>query len=81
MRHGKLIALVCQPVMLLTVCSTYSQYIDRENRYGAHNYHPVPVVINRATGVHVWDTDGKHYYDCLSAYSAVNQGHNHPKVS
>lgn len=57
-----------------------AQYIDRELRFGAHNYSPVPVVIHKARGVHVWDTDGKQYYDFLSAYSAVNQGHNHPKV-
>lgn len=55
-------------------------YIDREEKYGAHNYHPLPVVLDRGEGVHVWDVDGKKYYDFLSAYSAVNQGHCHPKI-
>ncbi len=56
------------------------QAIDLENKYGAHNYHPLPVVLNRGEGVFVWDVDGKKYYDFLSAYSAVNQGHCHPKI-
>ena len=51
-----------------------------EDRYGAHNYHPLPVVLSRGEGVHVWDVEGKKYYDFLSAYSAVNQGHCHPKI-
>ena len=51
-----------------------------EDRYGAHNYHPLPVVIARGEGVYVWDCEGKQYYDFLSAYSAVNQGHCHPKI-
>ncbi|HRK81686.1 MAG TPA: ornithine--oxo-acid transaminase [Saprospiraceae bacterium] len=51
-----------------------------EDRYGAHNYHPLPVVLSRGQGVHVWDTEGKQYYDFLSAYSAVNQGHCHPRI-
>jgi ornithine--oxo-acid transaminase len=54
--------------------------IDLENKYGAHNYHPLPVVLERGEGVHVWDVDGKRYYDFLSAYSAVNQGHCHPRI-
>lgn len=54
--------------------------IALENKYGAHNYHPLPVVLAKGEGVHVWDTDGKRYYDFLSAYSAVNQGHCHPKI-
>lgn len=54
--------------------------IELENKYGAHNYHPLPVVLNRGEGVYVWDVDGKKYYDFLSAYSAVNQGHCHPKI-
>jgi ornithine--oxo-acid transaminase len=54
--------------------------IAQENQYGAHNYHPLPVVLERGEGVHVWDVDGKKYYDFLSAYSAVNQGHCHPKI-
>ncbi|MFK7758231.1 MAG: ornithine--oxo-acid transaminase [Flavobacteriales bacterium] len=51
-----------------------------EDKYGAHNYHPLPVVLDRGEGVHVWDSEGKKYYDFLSAYSAVNQGHCHPKI-
>ncbi len=51
-----------------------------ENKYGAHNYHPLPVVLNKGEGVFVWDVEGKKYYDFLSAYSAVNQGHCHPKI-
>lgn len=54
--------------------------IELENTYGAHNYHPLPVVFSKASGVDVWDPEGKHYYDFLSAYSAVNQGHSHPKI-
>jgi len=54
--------------------------IDLENKYGAHNYHPLPVVLNKGEGVYVWDVEGKKYYDFLSAYSAVNQGHCHPKI-
>ncbi|XP_054716476.1 ornithine aminotransferase, mitochondrial-like [Uloborus diversus] len=54
--------------------------MDREYKYGAHNYKPLPVVIHKAEGVHVWDVEGKKYYDFLSAYSAVNQGHCHPKI-
>ena len=56
------------------------QAIELENKYGAHNYHPLPVVLSRGEGVYVWDVDGKKYYDFLSAYSAVNQGHCHPKI-
>lgn len=59
---------------------TTEEYIAREDKYGAHNYHPLPVILARGEGVHVWDTEGKHYYDFLSAYSAVNQGHCHPKI-
>ena len=55
-------------------------FIDIEERYGAHNYHPIPVVIERAKGVFMWDVDGKRYFDFLSAYSAVNQGHCHPRI-
>lgn len=56
------------------------EYMDREARYGAHNYHPLPVVLERGEGVFVWDVEGKKYFDFLSAYSAVNQGHCHPKI-
>ena len=55
-------------------------YLELEEKYGAHNYHPLPVVLDRAEGVYVWDVDGKRYYDFLSGYSAVNQGHCHPKI-
>lgn len=55
-------------------------YIDLENEHGAHNYHPLPVVLERGEGVFVWDVEGEKYYDFLSAYSAVNQGHSHPKI-
>ncbi|RZJ73176.1 MAG: ornithine--oxo-acid transaminase [Flavobacterium sp.] len=54
--------------------------IALEDKYGAHNYHPLPVVLNKGEGVYVWDVEGKKYYDFLSAYSAVNQGHCHPKI-
>ncbi|MCK0124676.1 ornithine--oxo-acid transaminase [Gelidibacter sp. F2691] len=59
---------------------TSQQAIDLENKYGAHNYHPLPVVLAKGEGVFVWDVEGKKYYDFLSAYSAVNQGHCHPKI-
>jgi ornithine--oxo-acid transaminase len=55
-------------------------YIKREEKYGAHNYHPLPVVLERGEGPFVWDVEGKRYFDFLSAYSAVNQGHCHPKI-
>ncbi len=56
------------------------QAIELEDQYGAHNYHPLPVVLSRGEGVFLWDTEGKRYFDFLSAYSAVNQGHCHPKI-
>jgi ornithine--oxo-acid transaminase len=59
---------------------TSKEAIALENKYGAHNYHPLPVVLSRGEGVYVWDAEGKQYYDFLSAYSAVNQGHCHPKI-
>jgi len=62
----------------MKAAATY--YIDLEHHYGAHNYHPIPVVLDKGVGVHVWDTDGNQYFDFLSAYSAVNQGHCHPKI-
>jgi ornithine--oxo-acid transaminase len=55
-------------------------YIDLEDEFGAHNYHPLDVIVERAEGVWVWDVDGRKYLDCLAAYSAVNQGHCHPKI-
>lgn len=57
-----------------------SQLMEMENKYGAHNYHPLPVVLEKGEGVYVWDVEGKKYYDFLSAYSAVNQGHCHPRI-
>jgi ornithine--oxo-acid transaminase len=60
--------------------SKSQEYISLENEYGAHNYHPLPVVLSKGEGVFVWDVDGKKYFDFLSAYSAVNQGHCHPKI-
>ncbi|NIK93408.1 ornithine--oxo-acid transaminase [Mangrovimonas sp. CR14] len=59
---------------------TSQQAIALEDQYGAHNYHPLPVVLSRGEGVYVWDVEGKKYYDFLSAYSAVNQGHCHPRI-
>ena len=56
------------------------EYIELEDKYGAHNYHPLPVVLAKGEGVFVWDVEGKRYYDFLSSYSAVNQGHCHPKI-
>jgi ornithine--oxo-acid transaminase len=56
------------------------ELIGLEDKYGAHNYHPLPVVLSKGEGVYVWDVEGKRYYDFLSAYSAVNQGHCHPKI-
>ncbi len=62
------------------VSANAKKYIDQEERYGAHNYHPLPVVLSKGKGAFVWDVDGKRYFDFLSAYSAVNQGHCHPKI-
>ncbi|MGC8803099.1 MAG: ornithine--oxo-acid transaminase [Bacteroidales bacterium] len=59
---------------------TTQDYIAREDKYGAHNYHPLPVVLTKGKGVYVWDVEGKRYFDFLSAYSAVNQGHCHPHI-
>ena len=59
---------------------TSQELINLENKHGAHNYHPLEVVLERGEGVHVWDVEGKKYYDFLSAYSAVNQGHCHPRI-
>jgi ornithine--oxo-acid transaminase len=59
---------------------TAQDYINREDKYGAHNYHPLPVVLDKGNGPFVWDVEGKRYFDFLSAYSAVNQGHCHPKI-
>ena len=59
---------------------TSQQAIELEEKHGAHNYHPLPVVLRKGEGVHLWDLEGNHYYDFLSAYSAVNQGHCHPRI-
>lgn len=56
------------------------KYIDLEDKYGAHNYHPLPVVLDKGSGIFMWDVDGRRYFDFLSGYSAVNQGHCHPKI-
>jgi ornithine--oxo-acid transaminase len=65
---------------VLTTTSSATAYMELEDRFNAHNYHPMPVVLERGQGVYVWDVDGKRYYDFLSAYSAVNQGHCHPRI-
>src|SRR3989304_6912911 len=65
---------------IMTDKSATKKAIDLENEYGAHNYHPLPVVLERGEGVFLWDVEGKQYFDFLSAYSAVNQGHCHPKI-
>ena len=59
---------------------TSDQMMQLEDKHGAHNYHPLPVVLAKGEGVYVWDVEGRRYYDFLSAYSAVNQGHCHPKI-
>lgn len=59
---------------------TSAQFVDLDERYGAHNYHPLDIVVERAEGVWLWDVDGNRYLDCISAYSAVNQGHAHPRI-
>ena len=61
--------------------NSFDKYIQLEENYGAHNYHPLPVVIEKGEGVFLWDVDGKKYFDFLSAYSAVNQGHCHPRIT
>jgi ornithine--oxo-acid transaminase len=66
--------------MVSTLSDKTKHFLELEEQYGAHNYHPLPVVLQRGEGVHVWDVDGKRYYDFLSGYSAVNQGHCHPKI-
>ncbi|WP_295123724.1 ornithine--oxo-acid transaminase [uncultured Chitinophaga sp.] len=63
-----------------TISERTQRYLKLEEQYGAHNYHPLPVVLERGEGVFLWDVDGKRYYDFLSGYSAVNQGHCHPKI-
>ncbi len=65
---------------MIDVMNSSQQAMDLEDNYGAHNYHPLPVVLSKGNGVYVWDVEGKRYYDFLSAYSAINQGHCHPKI-
>jgi ornithine--oxo-acid transaminase len=65
---------------MTTQAVTAKDYIELEERYGAHNYHPLDVVLTRGRGSWVWDVEGRKYLDCLAAYSAVNQGHNHPRI-
>jgi ornithine--oxo-acid transaminase len=65
---------------VLSTASKTDHFIDLENQYGAHNYHPLPVVLKRGEGIYVWDVEEKKYFDFLSAYSAVNQGHCHPRI-
>lgn len=64
----------------LSTTLSSADLIQMEDQYGAHNYHPLPVVLAKGRGVFVWDVEGKRYYDFLSAYSAVNQGHCHPRI-
>ena len=66
--------------MSITTSLSSKSLMALEDQYGAHNYHPLPVVLAKGKGVKVWDTEGKEYYDFLSAYSAVNQGHCHPRI-
>jgi ornithine--oxo-acid transaminase len=66
--------------MTTDITHTTSSFLELENQFSAHNYHPLPVVLSRGQGVYVWDVDGKKYYDFLSGYSALNQGHCHPKI-
>lgn len=72
--HVKILAMIHESTL------TSQHLMQLEDRYGAHNYHPLPVVLSRGEGVFVWDVEGKKYYDFLSAYSAVNQGHCHPRI-
>lgn len=64
----------------MNISDKTQELLDKEQKYGAHNYHPLPVMLTKGEGVFVWDVDGKKYYDFLSGYSALNQGHRHPKV-
>lgn len=75
-----LIRSIIPRTMNATRCVSSKEVFAREEKYGAHNYHPLPVALNRGEGVYVWDVEGVRYFDFLSAYSAVNQGHGHPKI-
>lgn len=67
-------------IATMSLSTLTQELLEREEKYSAHNYHPLPVMLTRGQGVHVWDVDDKRYYDFLSGYSAVNQGHCHPKI-
>ena len=67
--------------MTMTATTKSTEFIQQEDQYGAHNYHPLDVVCTRGEGVYLTDVDGKQYMDFLAAYSAVNQGHNHPRIA
>src|SRR4051812_34614259 len=73
-RHGR------EEMTTVKTAMDASELLEIEDRWGAHNYHPLPIVVERAQGVWVYDVAGKRYLDCLSAYSALNQGHGHPKI-
>jgi ornithine--oxo-acid transaminase len=75
-----LVNLPFNKVLMIDTIATSQEAIQLEEKYGAHNYHPLPVVLTKGEGVYVWDVEGKRYYDFLSAYSAVNQGHCHPRI-
>ncbi|HMV25061.1 MAG TPA: aminotransferase class III-fold pyridoxal phosphate-dependent enzyme, partial [Saprospiraceae bacterium] len=66
--------------MSIKTAFSSSELIALEDKYGAHNYHPLPVVLSKAKGIYVWDVEGKKYFDFLSAYSAINQGHCHQRI-
>jgi ornithine--oxo-acid transaminase len=72
--------LIPKNIFMIDVISSSAQAIELEEQYGAHNYHPLPVVLSKGEGVFLWDVEGKKYFDFLSAYSAVNQGHCHPRI-
>ena len=80
--HGKVVILKAKKLLQMATdtLNQSSLFISLEDQYGAHNYHPLPVVLTKGEGVFLWDVDGKRYFDFLSAYSAVNQGHCHPKI-
>lgn len=67
-------------IALTSISQITQRYLDLEEQYSAHNYHPLPVVLSKGQGVYVWDVDGKRYYDFLSGYSALNHGHSHPRI-
>jgi ornithine--oxo-acid transaminase len=76
----QIVALLQSKKDMATATKSSKELIALEDKYGAHNYHPIPVVLSKGEGVHVWDVEGKQYFDFLSAYSAVNQGHCHPRI-